>query len=365
MSGDMKEKNYRRISYEDRIRIEVLLRAKHTTEEIGELIGFHRTSITREINRGIYVHRNSDWTEEERYSPELAEERCQKYLREKGPDIKLGKDFKLAEYIEKKIGKDKYSPAAALAQIERENLKFSVSICRNTVYNYIDKDIFLTITNKDLPVKKNKKVSHHKVRRRKRAAHGEIIDNRPKEVDDRQQFGHWEMDTVVGQQGVSKKSLLVLTERKTRKEIVEPLKRHTTEEVVKAMDRIERAWGARFRDVFKTITVDNGTEFADCEGLERARRGKKKRTRLYYCHPFSSYERGSNENQNKLIRRHIPKGTNFDNRTKKEIKFIEAWINNYPREMFGFKTAEELFQKELNILNGKRGPEECSEKACC
>jgi len=152
----------------------------------------------------------------------------------------------------------------------------------------------------------------------------------------------------VGKQGVSKKSLLVLTERKTRKEIIFLLKHHTTKEVVKALNRLERKTGdKRFREIFKTITVDNGSEFQDTKGMEGSRRNKKNRTKIYYCHPYSSYERGSNENQNKLIRRHVPKGIDLDYLTQKDVEEIEDWINTYPRKMFDYLSSEELFKKEL------------------
>ena len=141
--------------------------------------------------------------------------------------------------------------------------------------------------------------------------------------------------------------LLVLTERKTRKEIIMLLKEHTAAAVVKALDRLERRLGAKFREIFKSITVDNGSEFADYEGMKRSRRGKKDRTRIYYCHPYSSWERGSNENQNKLVRRHIPKGTDFDDKTQREVEKIEEWINNYPRRIFDYRTSEQLFEEEL------------------
>ncbi len=165
-----------------------------------------------------------------------------------------------------------------------------------------------------------------------------------------EEFGHWEMDTVVGKQGISKKSFLVLTERKTRKEIIEILKEHTAKEVVRILDKIERKWGAAFKQVFKSITVDNGSEFSDAEGLKRARRGKKTRTEVFYCHPYSSYERGSNENQNRLIRRHVPKGTDLDTISKRDVKEIEKWINEYPRALFGGRSSDMLFQDELNRL---------------
>lgn len=342
--------NYTRIHWEDRLKIEVLVRAGHNKTEIAALIGKHRTSVSRELKRGEYVHRNSDWTEEIRYSPELAEEKYQKQLQEKGREIKLGKDHELARYIEEKIVKKKYSPYAVVQKIKQEGKKFTINICRATIYNYIKKGVFFNLTEKELPLGGKAKRKKKNNRRRKRASSGTSIEMRPESVDTREEFGHWEMDTVVGKQGVSKKSFLVLTERKTRKEIIEILKEHTAKEVVRVMDKIERQWGGAFKKIFKSITVDNGTEFSDAEGLERARRGKKQRTSVFYCHPYSSYERASNENQNKLIRRHVPKGTDLDNISRTTVKEVENWINEYPRELFGGITSNILFKNELKKL---------------
>lgn len=186
----------------------------------------------------------------------------------------------------------------------------------------------------------------------KRAAAGESIDKRPKEIDTREEFGNWEMDSVLGKRGKSKNTLLVLTERKTRNEIIFKLPDHTDEAVVAALDRLERKWGAdMFKRVFKTITVDNGSEFADAEGLQRSIINEgEKRTKVYYCHPYSSWERGTNEVTNKMIRRKIPKGTNFDDRTEEEVESIENWINGYPRKIHGYHSAGELFEEEVKQL---------------
>lgn len=147
-------------------------------------------------------------------------------------------------------------------------------------------------------------------------------------------------------------TLLVLTERKTRNEIIFKLPDHTDEAVVAALDRLERKWGAdMFKRVFKTITVDNGSEFADAEGLQRSIINEgEKRTKVYYCHPYSSWERGTNEVTNKMIRRKIPKGTNFDDRTEEEVESIENWINGYPRKIHGYHSAGELFEEEVKQL---------------
>ena len=165
-------------------------------------------------------------------------------------------------------------------------------------------------------------------------------------------FGNWEMDSVLGKRGKSKNTLLVLTERKTRNEIIFKLPDHTDEAVVAALDRLERKWGAEmFKRVFKTITVDNGSEFADAEGLQRSIINEgEKRTKVYYCHPYSSWERGTNEVTNKMIRRKIPKGTNFDDRTEEEVESIENWINGYPRKIHGYHSAGELFEEEVKQL---------------
>lgn len=296
------------------------------------------------------MHRNSDYTEEERYSSDLGQKAHDWNAQAKGKSLKIGNDRELAECIEEKIVNDKYSPEAALAEIARGEKKFKTTISVRTLYRYIDNGIFLRLTNKELPIKGNRKEHNKKVRVQKRASAGESIENRPEEVKDREIFGHWEMDTVKGKRGVTKSCMLVLTERKTRDEIVIKLKDQGAASVVEALDRLERKWGDLFPKVFRSITVDNGVEFSDYEGMEKSVLKDEKRTFVFYCHPYSSWERGTNENNNRLIRRHIPKGTDFDDRTDEEIEYIENWINKYPRGILDYKTAEELFAEELRKL---------------
>lgn len=344
-------RRFKQLSRADRLKLEALLKAGHGKQEIADQIGVHVSTIYREIKRGTYTHTNSDLTEEERYSPDIAEDKYQQNLRDKGPDLKIGKDHRLAEYIETKIAEDGYSPGAVLGEIKAKGLEFETEISKPTLYSYIDKGIFLTITNKELPVKGRRKKKNKKVCRQARANAGTSIEKRPEDIDTREEFGHWEMDTVVGKRGESKHSLLVLTERKTRNELIYLLYEHTTEQVCKRLDQLEAEWGERFGQVFKTITVDNGSEFADWEGMQQSATDEsEKRVTVFYCHPYCSFERGSNENQNRLVRRKIPKGENFDDRTEDDIQMVEDWINDYPREMFGWKTSGELFQEELARL---------------
>lgn len=338
------------MSRNDRIAMETLLNAGHSKEEIAEQLHFHRSTIYREYNKGKYIHRNSDYTEEERYSSDLGQ-KAHDYAQEgKGRALKIGNDRELAEYIEDKIVNDRFSPEAALADVERSGIEFKTTISLRTLYRYIDNGIFLKLTNKDLPIKSKKKKHNKKVQVQKRASAGESIENRPEEAKDREIFGHWEMDTVKGKRGVTKSCMLVLTERKTRDEIIIKIKDQGAASVVEALDRLERKYGDMFYKIFRSITVDNGVEFADYEGLERSVLKEGKRTFVFYCHPYSSWERGTNENNNRLIRRHIPKGVDFEDTTDAEIAYIEEWINNYPRGIFNYKTSAESFEEEIRKL---------------
>lgn len=122
----------------------------------------------------------------------------------------------------------------------------------------------------------------------------------------------------------------------------------TAASVVHALNKLERRYGKRFPQIFKSITFDNGSEFADCAGIERSVYGtNRKRTRAYYCHPYSAYERGTNENINRMIRRFLPKGTDFRKVTAASVQRIESWLNHYPREILNFETPATLFAHHL------------------
>ena len=349
----MREK-FKHLTKTDRIKIETLYNAGHSIIQIAEIIGVHRSTVYRELKRGEYERLTSELEYYTCYSADIANEKYRNHLRDKGPGLKIGNDIAYANEIEELIADEKYSPKAALAKINSSG-KYDVKISAVTLYSYIGKGIFFRITNKSLPVKgkrkerKNKKVQ---VRKHAHAPKCAIIEQRPKEIETRDSFGHWEMDTVVGKRGRSKKSFLVLTERKTRSEILKKLPQHTAAAVVEAIDELEEKWGCdNFKKVFKSITVDNGSEFAYGLDIERSIYvPNEKRTTVYYCHPYSSWERGTNENNNKLIRRHTPKGTNFDDISDEEVQYIENWMNEYPRELLGWRSSKELFEEELNKL---------------
>lgn len=345
-------RHYKTLTWNDRLKIEAWLRVNTPKKIMAEALGVHISTIYREIKRGQYEHLNSDWTTEMRYSPEISEQKKQEYLRAKGGDLKIGNDMEYANYLEYKVAVDKYAPGAILGEIKRKGLQFDTTISKTTFYRYIELGVFLTLTNKDLPVKRNKtEHKYDKVQRAKRPPKGESIEKRPEEIAERLTFGHWEMDCVEGKKG-TKKTLLVLTERKTRNEIIRLMPDKTAASVVAALNKLEKELGTdMFARIFQSITVDNGSEFSDYTGIEQScLHPDRNRTKLYYCHPYSSYERGSNENQNKMVRRHYPKGYDFTNTTPAEIRKLEKWINNYPREMFDYYTSAELYEACINSI---------------
>lgn len=339
-------KKGKHIKWEDRLKIQGALRTGAKPAEIAKMIGCCRATIYNEINRGQCVQQHdAEFVTE--YCADVAERKYQEALRAKGPDIKLGNDFELAEFLENKIIDDRFSPGAALAFIREQGLQFKTQICENTLYNYIYRgDIFLRLSKEHLLYKgkhHKKKAEPHK---RAREAKGKTIEDRPAEVKERETFGNWEMDSIVGCKG-SKAALLVLTERLTRYGLVFRVPDHTMGSVVKVLDRLERKLGKDFQRIFQSITVDNGSEFQDCDGMQKSLRRRQPRTTIYYCHPYTASERGSNENMNRIIRRFFPKGTNFDEVTAAEVAQAETWMNDYPRAILGWRSAGALFEESL------------------
>ena len=322
------------LKYEERLKLEALLKTKLTYDEIGKILGGRSgRTIRREVKRGTVTLLNSDLTTREEYSADVAQKLHDELSSHKGPSLKIGCNFALVEHIEQKIGKEKYSPYAALEDARQNGIE--VNICLKTLYNYIDEGLFLNITNDDLPVKKAPKKRNYDHVRTAHTHHGTSISERPKEIENRADFGHWELDTVVGGKGTLA-VLLVMTERSLNLEIIRKMENKSQECVVKELDKLERKLGSgRFKRIFKTITCDNGCENLDQDGMERSVITHGQRTKVYYAHPYSSWERGSNECANKLIRRFIPKGADISKYSKKFIRYIEHWINNYPRKMFG------------------------------
>lgn len=328
------------LTYNDRLQIEALFLHHHTKQEIADTIGCSYETIRRELKRGSYDRLNgSTWIMYEAYSADIAQADYDKKATAKGRNIKLGNSHEYAKFLEKKVIKENYSVDAALYAAKSNG--FTLKLSRTTVYRYINDGIFLKLSNKHLPQGKRSKGKSNYPRKAARAPY-RSIEQRNISRDD---FGHWEMDTVVGKAKGASECLLVLTERKTREEIVIKMKAKTAENTVKALNTLCSRFANQFSKIFKTLTMDNGSEFADAIGIETYK--GKHRTIVFYCHPYSSYERGSNECANKLIRRHIPKGVSMQGVTQQKAHAIQSWINNYPRRMFNGKCSNDLFFHEL------------------
>ena len=335
----MKTKGSKCLTWVQRLQIEGMVKAKVSKKKMAEVLGVSLQTVYNELKRGTYTRLNGTTYEfYKTYSPDIAQRKYEYNLTSKGPDLKITCDYALIEYIEERVLNEGISPCAVLGDIKKKNLPYT-RISKTTLYRYIRMGLFPRLTMQH--VKKYEK--RYQSVKAKRAPRGTSIELRPEYINDRQEFGHWEMDCVCGK---GRSVILVLTERKTRREILHPMESQSSRNVVRFLNKLEKKYGKNFKKIFKSITVDNGSEFSDCKGMEKSIFNGK-RTKMYYCHPYSSWERGSNERMNREIRRLIPKGTNIGKISPNEIRHVQDWVNSYPREIFGYATSEELFQYEL------------------
>ena len=340
-----KNKKGKHLNYEERQSIERWYnRDKRSKTEIARLLDRNEKTIRNEIKKGLVAIKTIMWEDKLVYSADIGQQKYEYNLRAKGPDLKIGNDYELKEYIEKSIKEDKKSPEVIAEEIKI--MKFKVKLCAKTIRNNIDKGDIFEITQKDMIYNKKHKEKNKEKRICDKIPPEKSIEYRPKEANTREEYGHWEGDLVIGKR---KKGavLFTLTERKTREEIIIKLASKKAEEVIKALDILEKRYKKEFRNKFKTITFDNGAEFRNWKGLEKSydNRKKKERTRVYYAHPYCSGERGSNENNNRLIRRFIPKGTSITEITEEFIQYVQDWINNYPRAMFKYRSTNQILKK--------------------
>ena len=203
--------------------------------------------------------------------------------------------------------------------------KLDEKISTSTIYYWINKGFFGLKRSVLNYARKRKKKEKEEVKRVRIL--GKTIEERLKEINNREEVGHYEIDTVILRKEKGQ-CLLTLTDRKSRYEIIRLIKDKTVKSVNKALKEVLKEYE------IKSITENNGLEIARL--YEVFDYGN-----IYYAHPYSSYERGSNENHTRLIRRFLPKGTK--NTTQQRVAFIEDWINNYPKKLFNYKTPFEVF----------------------
>lgn len=312
---------------EHRYYIETELRKGIPVSEIAQSLGYSRQAVYEEIKRGSYEKLDGKtWKIEKAYGYDVGQrvhEEKKKAARKK----KLLPDSSYLKNICNLIIDKKYSPEAA-----QHILGFEC--CTKTIYNYVHAG-YMDLAVDQLPYARKKKKKKDKSEKAKTMPRGTSIENRPEAVKNRDTYGHWEMDTVYSSKD-DKTCLLVLSERMGREELIFQIKNRTSASVIAALDAYERKIGTpAFRRKFLTITCDNGKEFSDWQSIESSCRTKGQRTKVYFCHPYSSWERGTNENINRMIRRWIPKGDDIGLYSKKEILEIQKWINSYPRKIFG------------------------------
>jgi IS30 family transposase len=345
-NNTIKTKKFKQINYTERTQIERWHnKDKKSNVEIGKLLNRPESSIRRELKRGMVKNLTSDLVEIMVYSADVAQQKCDYNKTGKGPQLKIGKDFKLKEYIENGIKVEKKSPEILLAEIAEKGLNFVTKICAKTIRNNIHQGGIFELTEKDMIYKKEYKDKNEEKRVCSKVPAEKSIEFRPESANTREEYGHWEGDLVIGKREKSS-ALFTLTERKTREEIIVKISSKKAENVAKALDEIERKYKKEFYKKFKTITFDNGGEFRNWKLLEKSydNRRKKARVIVYYAHPYCSGERGSNENNNRLIRRFIPKGMDITILSIEYIKEIENWINNYPRAMFDYKSTNQIME---------------------
>lgn len=314
-----------------------------TAYAIGKRLHRSSNTIRNELKRGTVSQRNGKSTFQA-YFPETGQLVYEQNRLKCGPKFKFLQCTEFINHVSTLFFNDHLSldSICGVSKV-KELFQKDEMVCTRTLYNYVDKGL-LTISNLDLPLKLKRNTKHAQVRKNKKLL-GTSISERPEIINNRLEFGHWEIDTVIGKKGKLEPVLLTLTERTTRAEIIKVISNKTAKAVQIALDEIRISTGEYFSNVFKSITSDNGSEFADLSTLESITD-----TKIYFAHPYTSCERGTNERHNGLIRRFIPKGKSITEYSLREIARIQNWCNDLPRKILKYLTPREALQIQLNKI---------------
>ncbi len=343
VNNNTKKRKFKHFSYTERTQIERWFNIdKKTKTEIAKLLNKNLRSVRREINNNLVENLNSDLTVKLVYSAVVAQDRYDYEMTSKGPAMILDDDLELCNFIENEIVENKKSPEVISLQLRNsERSTISARSIRNAIYK---DDFFEKVKRGKIIYKKEYKSKNRGKRVCDKVPAEKSIEFRPEAANNRSEYGHWEGDLVIGTRKRGN-CLFTLTERMTREEIIIKIYGKKASSVADALDKLERKYKKRFKNKFKSITFDNGVEFRKYELLEKSIYiDEDKRTEVYYAHPYCSGERGSNENANRLIRRFIPKGQSMEKLTDKRVKYIENWINNYPRKILNDLSSIEYKQ---------------------
>ena len=312
-----------RLTEHERYQIYSLIKAGITQNLIAIQLNRHPSTISRELRRNLG---------KKGYRPKQAHQLSVKRRLQKNKHVKLTQ--KVKSWIERLVKLD-LSPEQVCCYLQRHK---NISLHHETIYRYVFSDKSRTQALKPY-LRQGKKI------RRKRygsGARASLIPNRtsiqerPQVVDDKRRIGDWECDTVIGKD--RKSALVTIVERKSLFTLMATVKRKTAEQVSRTMIRLLKPYESKV----KTLTFDNGTEFTLHEKVAKALSAK-----TYFANPYSSWERGINENTNGLIRQFFPKGINFTDVKPKEVKTVISLINNRPRKTRKYKSPNEIFNHQF------------------
>ena len=335
------------LNIEERRQIAILDKEGWSPYKIAKKLKRASNTIRNELKRGT-VKQVVGYQELEIYFPDTGDIVYKKHRKGCGRKKKLNSCAAFLHYVEEKVKKGKRSFAAARAEaLETGAFKQEEVVSVDTLYSYAENGE-IEVKNIDLPEKVKRKQKRKTYCRKHKRLTGKSIEKRPEIINEKTEFGHWEIDCVIGKK-TSDKVLLTLTERMTRKEIIRKMPKKNVNSVHKVLNQLKREV-PNFSLIFKSITTDNGSEFAKLH-----RWGKRAGVSVFYAHPYSSWERGLNENTNRIIRRFIQKGTEIKAQSKKRIQWIENWINTMYRKSIGWKTADQRYEEEVErILKSRK-----------
>jgi len=337
-----RHKKWKHLNKDERVMIQLRLQDGWSAYRIAKEIPCSPNTVRNEIRRGTVLLYHGTV---ERYKAKAGQDTYEKNRRNSRKPYK----FLCCTSFLESVSKQFYNPTkrwsldACFGRAVLQKSFFRAEmVCTKTLYNYVDLGL-LPITNMDLPEKLKRRTKSVRNRRNKRIM-GRSIDERPAQAADRNSFGHWEIDTVVGQKKGKNEVLLTLVERMTDNSIDLKISGKNSNAVMAGMEQLKQIYSEQFSQIFKTITSDNGSEFSRLSELEEYG------TMIYFTHPYTSCERPVNERHNGILRRFLPKGTRLEKFSTDEIGFLEDWINQLPRKILGYRTPEESFNEQLDIL---------------
>jgi IS30 family transposase len=326
--------------------IEKMIKKKFSQSEIAREIGFNRSTVKREIERGskeeeVEIKSNCKNVPLTKIEKVYRSEYAQKARDEKRKEsCKRFNTFKEAGYIkfieDLVLGDRKLSLDSANAEARRAGFR---GVSTKTLYNWVYGRL-MKIEKMDLLLAVRRKAPN-KVKVQKRE-YGKKIDERPENANNREEFGHWEGDSIIGAE--QKGQIITLLERKRRIGLMFKFNDKRAENMITVLEILRERYKEDYAKIIKSITFDNGSEFAYSERMEATG------IRVYYAHAYSSWERGSNENFNGIVRRFIPKGTSIIELTQEDIERINHYINTIPRKILRYKTALEMFREETDKI---------------